>query len=229
MSETETTNEVDVEVEKTVQIVAYLNEDYGSNPRLIASSVYPNKDWWSQHTMENSSYFVERGDDRRSISTKLYEMLKGTKMEGASVIEEVETEQVHDMREKKFAKMVMSEVFEELPEEMFGVFKRSSGIREYADDSFNLMLKVYSYTDEMGLLKHPSEITPSDMYEMEGEFPVLKWKFKVENVNSEQMEEVNERIIKPVVARLVEMGYIERVRWYDCKVQTTEEGQCLNI
>lgn len=220
---------VEQDIQKTVQIVAYLDEEHGETVREVANRWKPSEPWFETEEKEYHSYYIERDGEKKEIDEETYQLLLGSVSEEVSLTSDTRVEEVDKMGSTEFPDMVASDIFDELPESIFGNVNKRSRWSKYKDSNRNTIINFYSRADEMGLLKHPEEITPTDMFEDERERPVIKWKVRLRELTENQMETATEEVVEPFVGEVASKPFVERVRWYDCKRKTTEKGACLNI
>jgi hypothetical protein len=95
---------------------------------------------------------------------------------------------------------------------------------------YNTLTTVTAEQKSMRLLKTQENMTEDDLYvESDEEFEAIVFTFKLEELNKQQFERVDNVVITEIIEQLAETSWIDVVRTYNCKIEETEKGVCWNL
>jgi len=234
---TETQTGDEPTVNKKVDIVCYLDREDGETRRQFADRVDADRDFFDKKVMTwaEEDYFIRTKESEVEIDEETYEELKDDSQTTHIVFKEG-TE--HEDEEYKFRPIrPLREMRDDITDGVFGswldanpLWSRSNFSPYLYDADDDLTVRVGDGFKRMPMLKHKSEITPEDMYEDEDEeYLVYKVSVSLKGVPKSRLDEFDEEITGPIMQGLARHEWVDRVRLYDCEMETQEKGVCFNI
>lgn len=227
MSKTqEPTEPAQVEVNKTVQVIAYLRDEIDGFRDWVQEQD-KTTDYFETYTTSSIKRYIVGPEFKNYLTTEEYEALKECDL-GELSIKTEETESTrHSNDPEDYFKNIVREIMEDWSEEgpLGTLSKRMLWIK---DEDGDRIFDLHIYTDWKPLLKHQSELTIEDMYEDENiELPCVKFKMIIKNINNSELEILEEDVVRPLIQGISKREEFGRIRFAEC--EQTEKGVCLNL
>lgn len=236
MSQTATPqgDEPDTEVNKTLTVVGYVINNAEVSPRHWADSYDQERDYWSRYRREyeDTTYYLRGEHFEEELEEEEYKELLGIDTGDLKVERQVEKDvrEGYDYDPKKAAKTLKNEIFNEILEPIGPLFEVQPTAWTLLKKDDEGVCKVYSYCEEMPMLKDHGEVSEENPYvDPDKELTVVKYRFRIQGVTEDELEVINEQVLGPFMAALGRHKQIKTIRMLDCEQKTTEKGVCLNI
>lgn len=230
MATTSKNQDSDVEINKTITVVAYLrDQDYGDE-RDAAHQVDSEVDLEETTTRETVRRYLRAGPvEKRIYDSDEWHELNQMRLGDAKLVEEKEVETDYANSVSRVARDVGGRLMERLDDKSIEPYDLRPNLCKVYADYGDCIMSTYPYFDRVRMLKHQSEIDGEPFVDDETEYYCLKYKFNMDSCSELEVEMLTDEIVKPFIEMLTRKPYIGRVRWMDCEVTTTEKGVCYNI
>lgn len=248
--ETEIPDDSEAELEKTVNMVAYPDEDLSPSEESVrqwAAEVTEDDGILETRTVENTEFklsvFTDKDEEapRRSMTFNVMESedlshLEGEHADGAIVAEQItKTSQIRESSLTSLGNDVKRRLFKDLPGQLTGVLtKDHSGISigfKWAnpeEHQWEVKLQGGSF-DTQRLLSKEEKREDDDLYETVSERPCYNITIKIVAPNEELLDSWTNDIIPEAHKLLSAMPGVGKVRYMDCTVTKEEQGECYNL
>lgn len=229
------TKDVDVtdrntKFDKTVTIIAYLDESRYGNVRAWADYFDDTTDYYKRRTSESVTRKLVIGNFEKVIYGKdeFDELSKMDIGEGELVEEKTVKRKWSNSPGSATEKLIIQILDDvDVPDVLFDEFKLANRGCDWWNDDWDRVVTIDNYADEYKMLKEPDEFDEDDPYVGEEEFPALKIRIRISDVTRGQLQTIQTEIIDPVVDMLELHEDIDAVRFTDC--ETSEKGACFRI
>jgi len=220
----------ELEVQKTVTIVGYLKDQSWGDWREWSDEVHGSRDYYEKKESTDVQHYLRGRGFEQKISREEYETLKNNHTGELDVVRESETSQTHKWGAAGGTKAIKDDVTQPLLNmDSLSKYNKNFG-KTWKDENDDTVFTVWSSAEDMGLLKHPSEMDTDDPWEDEdADLMAVKFRAKIKKVSEEEAENLNDTAVKALIDGLKENDHIGRVRWTDCETKKVEKGACYNI
>jgi hypothetical protein len=230
MSESETQDPTEAEIDKTSTIIGYIPANYGSI-REWADDI-AERDYYETYTSEDNTYWLvdENSGDREEIAGSLYDKLQGNLKNLRVEVETEETEE-HSYRADRISSKIVSDIEDCLPENVLTLEKRRfAGKPRYKDSDGNTKVYIHAGVTQTPMLKHMEEQQADDVFvDEDEEYHAVRIRVKSKGLSEDEINAVDETVTAELMKELGRHDEIWKVRMAQCEKQTTEKGACLNL
>lgn len=248
MSSTEgsqTGGSTEKEVSKEVTVIGYSDDDHQNDSVRDFAAEVTGKPTNKSYTEESTHYefHAELGGvwdfEGRKISGNYYDEEKADKiveqLENAtdgrvSLVKQVETRELHETTLSQASKQLVSELTEELPDEVNGATRSDMHVGRWQNDVGQRKVNFGSGNwEQMRVLSKEGQREDDNLFETISERPCVRITVDLMGDSEEELDELTKKMVTPVHKALSQKDGIGKVRYMDCKVTTQREGDCYNI
>jgi hypothetical protein len=217
------------EIQKTVQVVAYLDYPKNMSMRQVANDMFPEVDWYDRHTWDAEKEVVRIGTQEFEVDSDLREAIEDA--DSGEIEADVVTKHKSRYRENinDLGKLVAKKMSDDMPDALLGEYELTEFLMKYRNDEKEDCLNLLRYAEKIPMVKEPDKIEGEDIYEDDVERPALKFKIKANADNEGEMDELQVMFIDQFVDMVGNRDDVKEVRWYNCKRKETTKGSCINI
>lgn len=222
------------EVEKTFNIVAYMACQDHESWRLWAnkhSGLSGDFMEVETKTYEYDRWWLRGPGFEKKIEEEEFKKLQERDL-GDMRVEydpEVKADKKHVKSDYNVRKIFLNRNFEDVDPVFENLEKKSLG-HGYENEDGDTVVNIRTSMEDMGMLKHPSEIEGEDIWEDEdANMQAVKFRITIKRVDENMLDVITNRFVEPFIKNLRNDEDLGRVRVMDCKVKTTEEGACYRI
>lgn len=223
-------NGVQSTVTKKVDVVAYLADQDHSGWREWANEHDDERDYFERKETEHTRHYLKGFGKQVKIDEEVFDRFEGQNIGNLNLEKETETSSRYKRRpQSSIIRDIRDELAGELPDEVEDYKQDSYLKRKYVDEGGNTVIHINKGTDRLPMLKHPSEITPEDMYEGDEQLFAAKFKIRVKNVTPEELAIIDDKVVSEFIKLAGRHWAFDRVRVYECEQENKQEGVCFTI
>lgn len=216
---------------KKITIVCYTGE-VDASPRTWVDR-HSDEDMFESEVVVSKTYRLLGGDEIITITEDQFNDLAGMDIGELNLDVEEERKGQFSHELSDFSDRFRGEAFADNPNVDLGDVGEWRNDRSATRDGKILgdsVLYLRTEVDHTEMLVHPSEMEPGNVVdESEPEQVAVKIDVKFKNVTSDELEYLDDNVLKPAIDYLATHELFERVRWTNCERRTVEEMVCFNI
>lgn len=236
MATKQTADDAKVQKSKTVNIVAYLSTPEDGNKYERLAHLFDDERVLETETNETTDWKFVSGSVEKSVrnttATKMMEC--GVSFDDGFLVDKGDS---YTRRVLPVDELVFGIALDSWDSVKYGVDGKfySSGVTDNSilvrAPSYRRKLRITgSFSEDMGLLKHMSDMTSGDRYEdKEADLDAVTFTVDIKEQEVSSFRYLSEVIVPRFVGAISTDPRVDRVRVQECTETTAEEGVCFGI